>query len=74
MNEPEDPRKDENLVEAAKTEISQMAKQGLDHPSSKPVIIGALIGAAVGWAVLDGAWFLGLLVGALIALYQRLKK
>lgn len=69
-----EPGERNDLVEAAKTEVSGMAKQGLAHPSSKPVIIGAVLGALAGALLLDDAWFLGLIVGALIALYQRIKK
>lgn len=63
----------QQLIEAAKTEIQQMAKEGFDHPSSKPVLIGAAIGTAIGFVVLHGAWILGLLAGAAIALYMQIK-
>ena len=69
-----EPRERNDLVEAAKAEVSGMAKQGLTHPSSKPVIVGAVIGALAGALLLDGAWLLGLFVGALVALYLRIKK
>ena len=71
MPEPED--KHEELIEAARTEISEMAKEGLDHPSTKPVLIGAGIGTLAGILVLHGAWFLGLFAGAAVALYMRIK-
>ncbi len=70
----EPPEEEQDLVEDAKTEISAMAKQGAQHPSTKPVLIGAAIGVAVGMLVFDGAWFLGFLVGAAVALYMRIKK
>lgn len=69
-----DPEQRNELVEAAKTEISEMAKEGFDHPSSKLVLIGAGIGAVVGFALLHGGWFLGMLIGAAVALYLRIKK
>lgn len=68
------PDEEKDWVEDAKTEISEMAKDGPDHPSTKPVVIGAAIGALVGVIAFDGAWFLGLIVGAAIALYMRIKK
>ncbi len=75
-NPPEDrrPEDEQDLLEDAKSEISEMAKAGPDHPSTKPVLIGAAIGVVVGIVAFDGAWFLGLLVGAAIALYMRIKK
>ncbi|HSG33791.1 MAG TPA: hypothetical protein VLA37_04590 [Sphingomonadaceae bacterium] len=74
MQEPDNRNGGNELIEAAKSEISAMGKQGMDHPSTKPVLIGAAIGAAVGYFLLGGSWFLGLFVGAAIALYQRIKK
>ena len=74
MQEPENRNDPKELIEAAKTEITAMGKQGIDHPSSKPVLVGAAIGAVVGYFLLGGSWFVGLLVGAAIALYQRIKK
>jgi len=67
---PNNDRKD--LVERARTEIMGMAKDGLAHPSSKPVIAGSVIGAFGGWALL-GSWPLGLLIGLAFALWQRVK-
>lgn len=65
---------DQDILQDAKSEISDMAKDGPKHPSTKPVLIGAAIGVVVGVVAFDGAWFLGLLVGAAIALYMRIKK
>lgn len=69
-----EPEPKNELIEAAKTEISEMAKEGFSHPSSKPVLIGAGIGAVVGFALLHGGWLLGMLIGAAVALYLRIKK
>ena len=38
-----DPRRND-WVEDAKAEVSGMAKGGMDHPSTKPVLAGAAIG------------------------------
>jgi hypothetical protein len=70
----QDPRQSPDWVDNAKAEISGMAKQGLDHPSSKPVLAGAAIGAVAGALLPVVSWPIGLLAGAGIALYQRIKK
>ncbi len=60
-------------VEDTKKEIVGMGKEGMKHPSTKPVLIGAGIGAAAGLLVVGGP-LLGGLAGAGIALYTRIKK
>jgi hypothetical protein len=72
MNDHE-PRQTPEWVEDAKAELTGMAKEGMHHPSTKPVLIGAGIGAVAG-ALIIGGPILGGLAGAGIALYQRLKK
>lgn len=67
---PEEP----TLVELAIEEAKAMGKQGMAHPSTRPVLIGGGIGAAVG-LVLDAiSWPVGLFAGALIALIMRVKR
>ncbi|MEO0461725.1 MAG: hypothetical protein AAF127_01240 [Pseudomonadota bacterium] len=61
-------------VEDAKIEISGMAKSGLDHPSTKPVLTGAAIGAVAGALLPIISLPLGLAAGAGFAFYQRIKK
>ena len=61
-------------VEDAKTEISGMAKGGLDHPSTKPVLTGAAIGAVAGALLPVVSLPLGALVGAGFAFYNRIKR
>lgn len=60
-------------VEDTKNELVGMGKEGMKHPSTKPVLIGAGIGAAAGLLVVGGP-LLGGLAGAGIALYTRIKK
>lgn len=72
MNDQE-PRSGQDWVEDAKTEIIGMGKEGMHHPSTKPVLIGTAIGAVAG-ALIVGGPILGGLAGAGIALYQRLRK
>lgn len=71
MNEPNG-RQD--WVEDVKTEVTGMAKGGVNHPSTAPVLTGAAIGAVAGWLLPFVSLPVGLAVGAGIALYQRVKK
>ncbi len=67
---PEEP----TLVELSIEEVKAMGKQGLAHPSTRPVLIGGAVGAAVG-ALLDAvSWPVGLSGGALTALLMRVKR
>lgn len=68
-----EPRQTPEWVDDAKAEIMAMGKEGMHHPSTKPVLIGAGIGAVAG-ALLIGGPVLGGLAGAGFALYQRIKK
>ncbi|MEM1195897.1 MAG: hypothetical protein AAGH57_07310 [Pseudomonadota bacterium] len=61
-------------VEDAKAEISGMAKEGMGHPSTKPVLAGAAIGAVAGAVLPIVSLPLGLVAGAGFAFYQRIKK
>jgi hypothetical protein len=65
---------DPNWVEDAKTEISGMAKDGMAHPSTKPVLAGAAIGALAGALLPVVSLPLGLVAGAGFAFYNRIKK
>ncbi len=73
MNDQE-PRQNPDWVEDIKTEVTGMAKEGVNHPSTKPVLTGAAIGAVAGLVLPVVSWPLGLLAGAGFALYQRIKK
>lgn len=73
MNDQE-PRKTPDWVEDAKAEISGMAKEGVHHPSTKPVLTGAAIGAVAGMILPVVSWPIGLAVGAGFAFYQRIRK
>jgi hypothetical protein len=70
MSEPE--RQD--WVADAKAEVTGMAKEGLNHPSTAPVLTGAAVGAVAGLILPVVSWPLGLMAGAGFALYQRIKK
>ena len=73
MDEKE-PGNGQEWVEDARTELSGMMKQRMDHPSTKPVLTGAAIGV-VGAALLPViTWPVGLAAGAGYMLYRRIKR
>jgi hypothetical protein len=63
----------QDWVEDIKTEVSGMAKEGMHHPSTKPVLVGAALGAAAGWALPVVSVPVGLLAGAGFMLYKRVR-
>lgn len=64
----------DDLATRAKEEVSGMAKQGLAHPSTKPVLTGAAIGAVAGALLPVVSLPLGLAIGAGFAFWQRIKR
>ncbi len=73
QNDPNN-RGGQGWVEDVKTEVTGMAKEGMHHPSTKPVLAGAAIGAVAAALLPVVTWPLGLAAGAGIALYNRVKK
>ncbi len=73
MNAPQDPNQGDDLIGDAREEIVGMAKQGMHHPSTKPVLIGAAVGAAAGFILPVLSVPIGLLGGAAFMLYKRLR-
>lgn len=71
MNEPNG---SQDWVEDVKAEVTGMAKEGINHPSTAPVLTGAAIGAVAGWILPVVSLPIGLIAGAGFALYQRIKK
>lgn len=61
-------------VEDVKSEVSGMAKEGMHHPSTKPVLTGAAVGAVAGALLPVVSWPIGLIAGAGYMLYTRIKK
>ena len=49
MTDPNQPPKGDDLVAEATAEIKGMAKEGMHHPSTKPVLVGAAAGAVAGF-------------------------
>ncbi|HET6536860.1 MAG TPA: hypothetical protein VFG34_01920 [Sphingopyxis sp.] len=66
---PEEPTLFERTIEEAKA----IGRQGLAHPSAKPVLIGCAIGAMAGALLPLLNWPLGLLAGGVIALIFQAK-
>lgn len=67
---PEEP----TLVELTIEEVKAMGKQGMDHPTTRPVLIGGGLGAAAGLILPVLTWPVGLFAGAAIALISRVKR
>lgn len=68
------PNDGQDWVDDVKNEITGMAKEGMHHPSTKPVLTGAAIGAVAGILLPVVTWPVGLAAGAGLALYNRVKK
>ncbi len=64
----------EDLIGAARDEIVGMAKEGMAHPSTAPVLTGAAVGAVAGWILPIVSLPMGLLAGAGFMLYKRLRR
>ncbi|MFM5948239.1 MAG: hypothetical protein ACKOPM_03270 [Novosphingobium sp.] len=62
----------DNFVDDAKAEISGMAKEGMRHPSTKPVLTGAAVGALVG-VLTPLSVVAGLALGAGVMFYKRVR-
>ena len=62
-----------NLVDDAKTELSGMAKQGVRHPSTKPVLVAAAAGAVAGMVLPLLSIPVGIIIGAGAMFYKRLR-
>ncbi|MEO6041203.1 MAG: hypothetical protein ABIP41_04820 [Croceibacterium sp.] len=72
MPDSNDPRGADLLTDAG-SEIRDMAKEGMAHPSTKPVLTGAAVGAIAGAVLPIVTWPIGLLAGAGFILYKRLR-
>ena len=63
----------DSIVEDAKAELSGMAKQGVRHPSTKPVLAAAAAGAVAGLFLPLLSIPAGILIGAGAMFYKRLR-
>ncbi|MEO6387704.1 MAG: hypothetical protein ABIT16_04130 [Croceibacterium sp.] len=64
---------DDHLLSDATAEIKAMAKEGAAHPSTKPVVVGAAVGALAAGLLPIVTWPIGLVAGAGFMLYKRLR-
>jgi hypothetical protein len=71
-NDPDKPI-DDKIFRDAIEEMKAMGKEGLGHPSTKPVVIGGAVGGVAGAVLLGGIWPLTLLAGAGFMLYRRIR-
>ena len=67
-----DPKQD--LLRDARDEVTGMFKEGMDHPSTKPVLTAGAVGAVAGLVLPIVSWPLGLAAGAGYMLYKRIKR
>lgn len=65
--------KESDLLSDAADEIKSMASEGAAHPSTKPVLIGAGVGALAAGLLPVVTWPIGLVAGAGFMLYKRLR-
>ena len=63
----------DDLIDDVREEIVGIAKDGMAHPSTKPVLKGAAIGAVAGLVLPVVSWPLGLVAGAGYMLYKRVR-
>ncbi len=68
-----EPNHNGDLMTDAKDEVVGMAKQGMGHPSTKPVLTGAAVGAVAGAVLPLISWPVGLVIGAGFMLYKRVR-
>ena len=70
-----DPNKpvDNRILVYAVNEVKAMAKDGLAHPSSKPVIAGGAIGVVAAAILPVVTWPIGLVAGVGFMLYKRIR-
>ena len=72
MNDAERPIDRRILVDAV-DEVKAMGREGLAHPSTKPVLTGAAVGAVAGAVLPLVPMGLGLIAGAGFMLYKRIR-
>ena len=72
MTDPEKPI-DRTILKDAVNEAKAMGRDGMAHPSTKPVLTGAAVGALVGGLLPVVTLPVGLIAGAGYMLYKRVR-
>ncbi len=72
MTDPDKPI-DNTILTDAVAEVKDMAKEGAAHPSTKPVLVGAGVGAVAAMLLPVVTWPIGLIAGAGFMLYKRIR-
>ena len=72
MTDPEKPI-DNRILADAVDEVKAMGREGMQHPSSKPVLVGAAVGAVAAGILPVVTWPIGLIAGAGFMIYKRIR-
>ena len=72
MTDPEKPIDNRILADAVE-EAKAMGREGMAHPSTKPVLTGAAVGALAAGILPVVTWPVGLVAGAGWMLYKRIR-
>lgn len=78
MKDMDDPRRNDDdidryILKDAVDEAKAMGKEGMHHPSTKPVLVGAAVGAVAAGVLPVVTWPVGLVAGAGFMLYKRVR-
>ena len=74
MPDPNDDRPiDSRILVDAVEEMKAMGKEGMAHPSTKPLLVGGAVGAVAAAILPVVGWPIGLLAGAGFMLYKRIR-
>lgn len=73
MTDPQRPNNNGDFLSDARQELSEMMKDGLEHPSTKPVLIWGAVGAVAGAVLPFVSIPLGLAAGAGYQFYKRVR-
>ncbi|MCJ2187397.1 hypothetical protein [Novosphingobium beihaiensis] len=73
MTDPRRPNDTGDFVYDARQELSGMLRDGLDHPSTRPVLVWGALGAVAGAMVPFVSVGLGLAAGAGYKFYKRVR-
>ncbi len=72
MTDPVEEKPD--LIGRATDEVKAMGKEGLSHPSTKPILTGAAVGAVAGLLLPVLSIPIGVIGGAGYMLWRRIKR